>query len=319
MRLDPGAARRAIERKIARPMRLSVEQAAAGIYRVACNNMAQGVREVTIKRGYDPREFAFIAAGGAGPMHSCLICSELDIPVQIVPACASVMCAYGMLLCELQHDFVRTFIARVQSLDWERLAGALGDMRREGEHLLDQEQVPKERRRYRVRLDCRYTKQYHEVSFEVSDQAIEDRDCAAIERSFHAEHDRLYGYSLEGEPIPIEIINLRLQAIGATQPARYPVEHRRGADASAARKNARPAYVLETASFESIDVYDGHRLRCGNMIEGPAIIETATTTVLVSESFDCVIDGYRSFVLYRKGRDDLVRSCFEPRAELVAP
>ena len=105
--------------------------------------MAQGVREVTIKRGYDPREFALIAAGGAGPMHSCLICSELEIPVQIVPACASVMCAYGMLLSELQHDFVRTFIARLQSLDWERLAGVLGDMRREGDRLLDQEQVPR--------------------------------------------------------------------------------------------------------------------------------------------------------------------------------
>ncbi len=85
MQLDVGAAARAIETNIAKPMGLSVEAAAAGMYRVACNNMAQGVREVTIKRGYDPREFPFVAAGGAGPMHSCLICNELEIPLQVVP------------------------------------------------------------------------------------------------------------------------------------------------------------------------------------------------------------------------------------------
>ena len=319
MRLDRAAARRAIDTQIAARMGLTVEAAAAGIYRVACNNMAQGVREVTIKRGYDPREFAFIAAGGAGPMHSCLICSELDIPVQIVPACASVMCAYGMLLSELQHDFVRTFIARLQSLDWKRLAGVLAEMRQEGDRLLDQEQVPKKRRRYRTRFDCRYTRQYHEVSFDVSEQAIGECDGETIARAFHAEHDRLYGHSLEAERIPIEIINVRLQAIGATEAAPYPVERYSGTDASGARKKARSAYVPEAALFETIDVYDGHRLRCGNMIEGPAIIETATTAVLVTGSFNCVVDRYRSFVLYHKGRRDLVRNCFEREAELVAP
>src|SRR6516165_9678234 len=164
MRLDPDAARRAIETEIAGPMRTSVEQAAAGIYRIACNNMAQGVREVTIKRGFDPREFALIAAGGAGPMHSCLICGELEIPLQIVPSCASVLCAYGMLLSSLQHDFVRTFVARLATLDWLRLKRVLEEMRREGDQLLAQEHVPPELRQFRVRFDCRYAKQYHEVS-----------------------------------------------------------------------------------------------------------------------------------------------------------
>src|SRR6516165_10120634 len=164
MRLDRAAARHAIDTQIAGPMGLTVEEAAAGIYRVACNNMAQGVREVTIKRGYDPREFAFIAAGGAGPMHSCLICTELEIPLQIVPASASVLCAYGMLLSPLAHDFVRTFVARLAALDWLRLKRVLEEMRREGDGLLEQEHVLPELRQFRVRFDCRYAKQYHEVS-----------------------------------------------------------------------------------------------------------------------------------------------------------
>ena len=103
--------------QIAKPMGLTVEEAAAGMYRIACNDMAHGVREVAIvERGLDPREFVLVAGGGAGPMHSCLICNELEIPLQIVPPSASVLCAFGMLLSALQHDFVRTFVARLDAL-----------------------------------------------------------------------------------------------------------------------------------------------------------------------------------------------------------
>src|SRR5208282_36900 len=157
----------------------------------ACNNMAHGVREVTIKRGLDPREFVFVAGGGAGPMHSCLICNELEIPLQIVPPSASVLCAFGMLLSALQHDFVRTFVARLDALDWARLTSILDEMRREGDRLLEEERVGPAQRRYRIRFDCRYIKQYHEVSFDVPAKAIDDRDPAAIARAFHTEHNRL--------------------------------------------------------------------------------------------------------------------------------
>ncbi len=317
IRLDVAAARRTIEQRIAAPMGLTLEEAAAGMYRIACGNMAQGVREVTIKRGSDPREFAFVAAGGAGPMHSCVICTELEIPLQIVPASASVLCAFGMLLSELQHDFVRTFVARLESLDWQRLAGILDEMRREGERMLDEERVAPPHRRHRVHFDCRYVKQYHEVSFEVSADAIERRDGSAIARAFHDEHNRLYGYTLEAEQAPIEIINVRLQAIGSTERPNYAVQPYCGGDPHQAVKSWRPVYVPETRSFESVQIYDGHRLRCGNRIDGPAVIETVTAAVFVSGGFDCVVDRYGSFVLYRKGRDDLVRNCFEREMERV--
>jgi N-methylhydantoinase A len=317
MRLDRAAAERAIAEKIARPMGLSLEDAAAGMYRIACNNMAQSVREVTIKRGFDPREFAFIAAGGAGPVHSCMICSDLDIPLQIVPASASVLCAYGMLLCELQHDFVRTFVARLATLDWERLAQIFLQMRADGDCLLEHEHVLPKERHYRIRLDCRYLKQYHEVSFEVPEQTIQRHDAEEVARRFHEEHNRLYGYSLEADKTPIEIINVRLQAIGATTLPRYATERHGGEDAAHARKSRRAVYIPEASAFETVPVYDGHRLCCGNAIEGPAVIEMVTTAVFVSASFDCVVDRYRSLVLYRKGRKDLARGCLAAAAEQV--
>ncbi|MDT3684119.1 MAG: hydantoinase/oxoprolinase family protein [Pseudorhodoplanes sp.] len=319
IRLDPEAARRAIREHIAERMKLTIEQAAAGMYRVACNNMAQGVREVTIKRGYDPREFPLIAAGGAGPIHSCLICNELEIPLQIVPRSSSVLCAFGMLLSELKHDYVRTFVSRLDSLDWQRLEAVLSELRREGESVLEEERIPQSRRRFAVRFDCRYAKQYHEVSFAVTQSALDRRDTKSIARDFHAEHNRLYGYSLESEGTPIELINVRLQAIGAVEGREHAEEPYHRGSAGHALKSLRSVYVPEKASFDDVGVYDGHALRHGNRITGPALIETVTTTVLVSANFDCVVDGYGSFVLYQKGREDLVRHCLRrEEAEALA-
>jgi N-methylhydantoinase A len=106
-----------------------------------------------------------------------------------------------------------------------------------------------------------------------------------------------------------------LQAVGATERPDYPVEDDCGEDAGGALKGIRSAYIPEKGAFASVVVYDGHRLRCGNRIAGPALIETVTTTVLVSESFDCMVDRYRSFVLYRKGSQDLVGSTHRTQVE----
>ena len=306
MTLDVAAARRAIEEHIARPMGLTVERAAAGMYRVACNNMAQGVREVTIKRGFDPREFPLIPGGGAGPIHGCLICSELEIPLQIVPREASVLCAFGMLMGELKHDFVRTFVARLEHLDWARLGSLVGAMAEEGAALLEGERIGRERQRIELRLDCRYLKQYHEVSVAVPMAAIERHDAGAIARAFHDEHRRLYGYTLEAEGSPVEIINLRLQAIGATERPRIERQSLGASDASAARKGRRSVYIPERDAYGEVDVYDGHRMRAGHRITGPALIEQQTTAIFVSDGYDGVVDGLGSFVLYAKGREDLV-------------
>ena len=312
MQLDVAAARQAIEEHIAKPMGLSVEEAAAGMYRVACNNMAQGVREVTIKRGFDPREFPFIPAGGAGPIHSCLICQELEIPLQIVPRESSVLCAFGMLMSELKHDFVRTFVSRFEGIDWPQLKTIIDEMAAEGARQLVEERIPEARRRYDVKLDCRYIKQYHEVSFLVPRELIDRRDTAAIAHAFHAEHNRLYGYSLEQENTPIEIINVRVQAIGVTDKPAYREEAWAGTDAAHALKGQRAVYIPETKAFKEIPVYDGHRLRFGNRVDGPAMIEQETTAIFVSASYDCAVDALGSFVLFQKGREDLCRSGFSP-------
>jgi N-methylhydantoinase A len=318
MKLDAAAARAAIEEHIAKPMGLSVEEAAAGMYRVACNNMAQGVREVTIKRGFDPREFPFIPAGGAGPIHSCLICSELEIPLQIVPRESSVLCAFGMLMSELKHDFVRTFVSRLEAIDWAKLTTMIDEMSAKATRQLVEERIAEERRRYDVKFDCRYIKQYHEVSFSVPRELIDARDTVAIARAFNAEHNRLYGYSLEAENTPIEIINVRVQAIGITDKPTYRQEAWAGADASKALKGKRSMYIPETKSFRETPVYDGHKMHYGNRITGPAMIEQVTTAIFVSDAYDCAVDALGSFVIYEKGREDLAGGCLKQEKEVTA-
>jgi len=315
MPLSVAAARDAIAAHVAGPMGLTVEEAAAGMFRVVCNNMAQGVREVTIKRGYDPREFPFIAAGGAGPIHSCQICNELEIPLQIVPRESSVLCAMGMLLSDLQHDFVRTFVARLATLDWPRLEALVDAMVGEGERQLAEERIPASARRHTVTLDCRYAKQYHEVGVVVTPEAIRARDAAAIAQGLHREHNRLYGYSLEHENAAIEIINVRVQALGATDKPRHPEEAWSDADPASALKGRRDAYVPEDNAYRSVPVYDGHRLHCGQRINGPAIIEEVTTAVVLTGAWDAIVDRYGSFVLHRKGREDLIESVLAARAQ----
>ena len=300
LKLDAAAARRAIDEHVARPLRMTVEEAAAGMYRVACNNMAQGVREISIKRGFDPREFPMVVAGGAGPIHACLVCDELRIPTMIVPRESSVLCAMGMLMCDLRHDFVRTFVARLADVDWPRLRALVDAMIAEGDAQLASERVPAGRRRAILKLDCRYLKQYHEVSFDVPQELLAAGDAAAIASRFHAEHNRLYGYSLEQEGAAVEIINVRVQSVGATERPRSVAAPFAGEDASTALKGRRAAYIPEDDAFRSVPVYDGHALRHGNRIAGPAIVEEVTTAIFVSAGYDALCDAHGSLVLNAK-------------------
>jgi N-methylhydantoinase A len=309
--LDPKAAWRAIEIEIAKPLGMTVEQAAVGMCRVACNNMAQGVREVTIQKGSDPREFPLVVAGGAGPLHSCMIASEIDIELQIIPRESSVLCAAGMLMGDLKHDQVRTFVDRMPDPDWTKLGQLIEEMRQDGARLLRGEGVPDALQQHEVKFDCRYLKQYHEVSFIVPRSAIDASDSSEILQRFHAEHTALYGYSLKADGSPVEIINLRVQSRGATDKPKFRGQTFAGPDPAAALKGRRRAYVSDEENFRDIPCFDGSRLRYGNRIAGPALIESPTTTILVEANWEAAADRYGSLVLFRKGRESLVADCIE--------
>ena len=219
----------------------------------------------------------------------------------IVSPVASITCAAGMLLTNPQHDLVRSCVMPLDRAGKDILRDALMQLVLEGEAQLHEEGVEPERRRHQVALDLRYVKQYHEVTVTVSRDAVSTGDYASIASAFHAEHDRLYGYELEKEGTPLELINVRVRSIGEVDKPTLPRVERAGPDPKPAFVGERRAYVPLRDAFTVVPVYDGHLLTAGMIIEGPALIERRDTTVLVSGAFGARVDDLGSVVMQRGG------------------
>jgi N-methylhydantoinase A len=297
LNLDVDRARAAIGDRIARPLGIDLEEAAAGMYRVINSNMAHGVREITVKRGLDPREFPMVVAGGAGPLHACMIAADLEIPMLLIPRTASTLCATGMLLCDLQHDFVRSCVGPLESFDTGAIRSLVAEMAGEGEAQLEREGASEIE--HQAALDLRYLQQYHEVTVPIGRDALERLDAGAVARAFHAEHNRLYGYDVEAEGTGLELINVRVRSLGRTARPSLPRVPAAGSDPAEAFKGRRRAFVPEAGSFAEVPVYDGHELRSRNRIPGPAIVERTDTTIFISSAFTARVDDHGSLVVQR--------------------
>jgi N-methylhydantoinase A len=307
MPLDYDRAAEAVKKHIADKMKMDVVEAAAGMYRVINVNMATGVREVSVKRGEDPREFPLVVAGGAGPVHACMIALELEIPVMIIPRESSIFCAAGMLMSDLKHNFVRSYPGLLDKIDRNKFISIFAEMEKEALALLREEHIPGKSIRFAYSLDMRYLKQYHELNVVVTKKEIEKVDINSIAAKFHPEHSRLYGYSLEEQGTPIELINVRLLSIGKTVKPKFIREEYKGEDPSGAFKKRRNVWLPLKHEFAEVPVYDGAGLRYGNKVEGPAIIEQVNTTTFVTPEYSVLCDKYGSYTMYLKTNEEEIK------------
>jgi N-methylhydantoinase A len=298
MVLNLEKSRRAIDEHIARPLKLSLEEAAAGMYNVINVKMAAAVREVSVKQGYDPRDFPLVVAGGAGPNHACMFAWELEIPVMIIPKESSIFCAAGMLRSDLKHDFVRTYTILLQDADPAKFRQAFETMRREGTRLLISEGIPESKIGFSHALDLRYVKQYHEITINITDETAQNADFDTIVRCFHQQHYQRFGYSLEEEQTPVQLINLRLVCTGQTPKPDLQLETYDGVDPGKAFKNSRKIYLPLQKQFGEVNVFDGAALKFGNKIAGPAIIEQVNTTTLVTPEYQVMVDQFGSYTMF---------------------
>ena len=295
MRLDAEAARAAIEREIAGPLGLDPVAAAAGMYRVMTVGMASAIREISVERGVDPRDFPLVCAGGAGAIHAAAIARELGIARIVVPRIASVLCAAGMLATDLRHDFVRSFPSPFAEnlTDLDRLDRLAGAMAAEARATLSSENVGEDRHRFDFALDLRYAGQYHEVAVPAGGRSMLS-DIAAMTGAFHRAHDRLYGYALAGEATPVELVNVRLAAFGV---ADKPAPQRLAPGTPPPPPAARAVYLPDRAGFEEVAVHDGDTLPAGFRGAGPMVVETALTTALIPPGFEIEVDDFGSLIL----------------------
>jgi len=299
--LNSDAAKRAVEEKVAEPLGLDAVRAAAGMYQLVNVNMASAIRETTVKRGYDPREFPLVVAGGAGPVHAGAIAQELNIPLLFIPADSSVFCADGMLMCDFKHDFVRTYQTKLSDLDPEHVCRLYADMGSAATHTLLEEGLTSDRIEVHHSADARYEGQWYEITVPVPNEWVEQGDFRAIASVFHRLHESLYGYRSEQ---PVELTSLRVSARGLIdKPALEPGAYE-DASSESARKAVRPVWLDEAQSFEDVSVYDGHKLRHGALVPGPAVIERVNTTVVVHPNYDVVVDAFGNYVMFSKERAD---------------
>ena len=298
--LDADKARIAVERHIAKPLKLGIYEAALGMYQVINVNMAAAIREVSIQQGYDPRDFPLVVAGGAGPNHACMFARELDIPVMIIPRESSIFCAAGMLRSDLKHDLVRTHVALLAEINPATVGEIFNEMTSEGDALLLSEGIVRNRIRHRFSIDLRYVNQYHEVNVVVTAEELGFETPDSIAARFHRQHHALYGYSLADEQTAIELINFRLVCTGQTQKPSIQPESYAGPDSKRAFKKRRRVMLPVQRQLQEIDVYDGQLLKYGNRINGPAIVEQVNTTTFVTPEYNLLVDRYGCFTLYLK-------------------
>ena len=270
MALDAGAAARGIRERIADPLAMSTTAAAQAIVDIAVAKMSLAVREVSVAKGYDPRDFALVASGGAGPLHVTAIARELHIPKVIVPLYPAHFSALGMLAADERHDFIRTFYADLDRADFRQLGRTVEEMA--GQSAL----ANKKGAERRIHLDLRYVGQEFTLSVPVTQKQIRAQDRRAIRRAFDRLYERRYAHHSPEEPV--EIVNIRLAAIGKRATLALPrlSARRRGK----ARRKMK-VHLGDPARPVSCPVYRREDLGAGARIAGPALVrEHGTTTVL---------------------------------------
>jgi N-methylhydantoinase A len=296
--LDVQLARRGIG-ALAESLGLSAERAAAGVLEIAAWNQANAVRQVTVKRGLDVREYVLVAFGGSGPLQAGRLVDILGLRAALVPPDPGNVSAFGLLTVDVKNDYVITAVMRDESLDLERVSAIYARLEQQAVQALAAEGFPSTDVRLIRSADLRYFGQAWEVRVEVPSGAL-DRSAAdvALER-FHAAHQRTYGYSYADHPEQrIEWVNFRLVGIGPLRRPdirQRPRCHSRGPER--ARSGRRSAYFED--AFIDTPLYDRTRLQPGDCLEGPAIVEEFGSTTIVFPRQRARVDDYGNLVLTR--------------------
>src|SRR5580698_2220131 len=279
MELDASGARAGVEQKIAEPLKMDAIAAAQAIVEIAILKMSLAVREVSVEKGYDPRDFVLVASGGAGPLHVCAIARELHIPKVIVPLFPSHFSALGMLLADERHDFTRTFYYDLASVDFAALTKIHDEMAAEAKKSLRHARNAE----LKIELDLRYVGQEFTLSVPVTREMIVRGDRQKIRKAFDALYEHRYAHHSPDEPV--EMVNVRLAAIGKRARLKFPKVAGKGGKASRKRN----VYLSDSRKPVSCPIYQRRELGAGARIKGPALIEEHGTTTVLFEKDNCVV------------------------------
>jgi N-methylhydantoinase A len=295
--LDRAAAEAAVA-PIADALGIGQLEAAAGIYRAVNASMTDSIRLATVRKGHDPREFALIAAGGAGPAHAVELARDLDIPLVVVPRDASVLCAAGMLLTDYAHHYVRTLFGRPGSTTPHALITVFSELETQARDQFTAEWVPEEAVSFERSADVRYVGQVHEIEVPIYEQGQIDQ--ATLERlavDFEVLHNERFGHSLVDTPT--EIVNVRLHGVGRTPKLPKLEEGVPGVVISGQDSKVATRLAWFEGSLQEVAVFDATRIGRDALIDGPALIELPTSTIVLPPAYVLEVGPLNSLLIHR--------------------
>ncbi|MFH1488709.1 MAG: hydantoinase/oxoprolinase family protein, partial [Pseudomonadota bacterium] len=277
MPLDVENAGKGLSEKICARLGVSETEAALAITKIAVMNMSLAVRGISVERGYDPRDFVMVAFGGAGALHAAEVARELHIPAVIVPNYPGQFSALGMLMADIQHDYVRTYYRPLARADFKIIKAVSDELLEIGKKTLAGEKVPAEAMVFQHYLDIRYKGQEFSIPVPTPEGAVERGDNPAIRAAFDELHERRYGYHTPEQEV--EVVNVRLSAFGKRKQITFPaLEKKAGADPLIEKRRV---YFEDSERPLECPVFDRKNLAPGKKIEGPAIIQEYASTIVI--------------------------------------
>ena len=294
MGIDVNLAKAAIEKQVAAPLKLNLEEAAQGILKIVNANMIRGIRRVSVQRGHDPRQFALFCYGGGGPLHGTELAIELNVPRLIIPTSPGVNSAVGLLMADFRYDYSKTFLKKVSEVKLKDLHDQYKDLEEQARQQMLDEKIPEDKIVFHRSADMRYYGQGYEVDVPVPGGQLSKGHVEEIKQSFHQIHAQLYGYN---QPqAEMEVVYLRLAAIGLVPKPNFRKRVLTGEDSSHACKGHRMVYM--DGKYVKATLYDRSRLQPSNRIQGPAIVEQFDSTTLIKAAQTAVVDEYLNLIVH---------------------
>jgi N-methylhydantoinase A len=293
--LDREAGRQIIQNRIAQPLGLGINDAAAGIIEIINNNMSRAIRTVSIGRGHDPRQFVLVAFGGAGPLHACRLAELLDIPAIVIPPTPGVLSTSGLLSTDLKNDYVQTCYQEGPRYDLARITAVYTDLEAQGLAWLRSEQVPSEAQQLIYAADLRYAHQSFELTCPMPAGHVTQALVQELVAAFHREHQRLYSYDLPNAPV--ELVNLRVTAIGLLPKLQPQIASASASSLEGALAEVRPVYFDRRGGFVDTPCYTRSRLAPGMTFEGPAVVDQDDATTVIFPDFHAKVDPVGNLIL----------------------
>jgi N-methylhydantoinase A/oxoprolinase/acetone carboxylase beta subunit len=297
MQLRADLARKAFEQGPALALGMSVEEASFGAVQILTHSMVQSIEENSVRKGYDPRDFALVAEGGAGPLFAAQIALEVGTPWVLVPNFPGVTAALGLLATDMVYEYVSTVYERLSRLDTAALERGFEELEEQARTQLEQDGVPVERMLIQRVIDCRYLGQGYELRVDVASGAIDDAWIQAVRANFNEIHER--EYSRRFEEADIEIPNIRVRGIGLMPLLEMPEAKAGSESPGAALRHEGEAWFRVGGRLDRVPTryYDRAALRAGNRLEGPAIVNQYDSTTVIPPGIAAHVDRFGNIVI----------------------